>query len=90
MPILPDKMLKDLAEANAEAKATVQELHQARKELIDVQKKERNRVTNLLTEEVSAQVRILADKAYQEMIEKANDILERIEKDWREKLGLDK
>lgn len=90
MPIQPDKILKDIAEATDEAKKTIQELHQARKELIDVQKKERNRISNLLVDEISTQVGKLSEEAYKEMIEKANEILERLEKDWREKLGLDK
>lgn len=88
MPLQPEKVLKELADATEEAKKTLQEVHQARKELLEVQKKERNRISSLLVDEISAQVGSLKESAYKEMIEKANDILERLEEDWRKKLGL--
>lgn len=88
MPLQPERILKDLSEATEEAKKTIQELHQARKEILDIQKKERNRISSLLVEEIESQVGTLKESAYKEMIEKANGILERLEEDWRNKLGL--
>lgn len=67
MPIEPEKILKQLVAATEEAKATIRELHEARATALDVDKKQRERITQLIVEEVTKQVGALADEAREEL-----------------------
>lgn len=67
MPIEPEKILKQLVDATVEAKQTIRELHEARATALDVDKKHRERITQLIVEEVTKQVGALADEAREEL-----------------------
>lgn len=67
MPRPPEDVLKDLVAATDEAKATIRELHSARATALDVDKKHRERITQLIVEEVTKQVEQLAVDAHEEL-----------------------
>lgn len=84
-----EKMLVDVSKAATELKSTISEAHQARKELLDAQKKHRNQITELIVKEVTAQVGEIAGEARAEMKAKIGDTIDQITADWRRQLRLD-
>lgn len=88
MAVLPEEMLKKLVAATAEAKETIRELHEARAVALDVDRKQRERITQAIVTEVERQVGELADEARTEMRETISNVIKGFSELWREKLGL--
>jgi hypothetical protein len=84
----PDEVLKNLLEATDEARKTIADLHTARRDLLEVQKRQERRITDLLIAEVDNAVKALRTEARDEMRSSAKAIIDKLAADWRERLGL--
>ena len=88
MPRSSEEVLQDLVNATLEAKNTIRELHEARSAAMDVIKKQRGQIVEAIAAEVKAQVSEVINEAHELVLSSAGEMIDRIEKDWREKLGL--
>lgn len=77
-----------LNEALAELRQTVSEAHAARKDLTNEVRKRRQEVADALADEVARQVGEATRAVLAEMREAAGAVISRLERDWRQKLGL--
>lgn len=89
MPLTAEDVLKKLTIATEEARATIREVHEARSAALDVVKKQRQQIADTIVKEIADQVEQLGTAAYAEMRARIDQVITRIETDWRAKLGLD-
>lgn len=88
MPLQPAEVLQALQEATAEAKATIQDLHLARRDALAVIKENKAKITDAIVAEVHAQVDAIGTEAENEMLARITRVIAGLEGAWRDKLGL--
>jgi hypothetical protein len=88
MPLQPEEVLNQLIRARDEARETIRELHEARSAALDVDKKQRERITQLIVTEVERQVGVLAADARAQMQGRMGAVINDIEELWRAALHL--
>jgi len=88
MPAAPEETLRKLTATILEAKDAVRELHEARAAAQDVIKSHRKVIADAIHAEVDTVVTIIGNEARNRMIREIENVIGRLERDWREKLGL--
>ena len=85
----PEDVLKDLVAAVDEAKVTLRELHEARRDLAELQRRERDQVHGLIHNAVQDAIAAIQREASEAMNDRATRVIEQIARDWRLLLGID-
>lgn len=89
MPVTTEEMLKKLTDAIEEAHASIRVLHEARAAANDVIKSNQKKIADLLIQEVEAHVKMLYKDSQLSMTMAVEQVIKRLETDWRKKLGLE-
>lgn len=84
-----EELLRKLVEATHEAKTATTEAHVVHRDLRKLVKDSLRDVKEMITAEVTRQVGELESAAVVQMRDGADEMLLRIDADWRKKLGLD-
>lgn len=84
-----EELLRKLVEATHEAKTATQEAHVIHRDLRKLVKDSLRDIRQEIETEVTRQVLLLQEAAATAMQAGADDMLLRIDADWRKKLGLD-
>lgn len=88
MPLTAEEVLKKLLAATDEAKETTRALHEARGAALDVIKKQKHEIAEIIQTTVEAAFAELSEDAKMKMVDGIDAVIKGIEHDWREKLGL--
>lgn len=83
-----EELLAKMVTARDELRETIGMAHAARKDLLGTIKTETDTLRSLIAETVTAAVEVLGDAAAERMRDQVIEVITRIERDWREKLGL--
>lgn len=82
MPVAPEEVLGKLAAAVEEAREVLRELHATGKG-------QREAIRNQIKAEVKKATSEVRREVQAQMTQEAKQVVERLEQDWRKKLGLD-
>lgn len=83
-----EDQLKKVLQAKKEVDETLRELHSERKATRELIKQNRKAVDDAIQQEVRTQIGRIAEDISTAMVNEAVLVMERLERDWREKLGL--
>lgn len=83
-----EQLLAKMVEARDELRETIGQAHAARKDLLHTIKTEIDTLRQIITDEVHSAVGALGEVAAEEMATSITKVINRIEADWRDKLGL--
>lgn len=83
-----DDKVEKLFQALQDAKTTTRELNEARAAANDVIKRQKKQIEDAIISEVEAQIKEIREEIRARMTQQMDRIINQIQDDWREKLGL--